>query len=459
VVLQLETVRGDDLALPALDFLVVELDHFAGVGTHHVIVVLVLGHLEHRVSAIEVVPLHEAGRLELRQYTVDRREPDILTRLDQRLVHVLGAEVPIARLVENLEDAQPRQGRLQSRFLEFLGIHGFDRSRFGARPAQDNIIAAPLAAMLRSALSLDTGRSGRGIQHDSYGLSDFLPVPSRRRGPCKQHPMTKRITPLFLILLLAGCSAPQMPSMHWLPSKDNLPFVHKIEVQQGNVVTQDMLAQLRSGMDKKKVTFIMGSPIVQDTFNADRWDYIFTHQPGGERPERRLVTLYFVDDKLESVGGDVAPASGELVATLHHDLTVRVPRFKPKNFVERVVDKIPFTGDDADEQKVEVLSVEEAASEHAEATAREAADAAAEEEDDLADALEQVVPSSPYEDIQAAPGEGVIVPPDAPSGRKKKGFFARLLGGLAADEDEDEDDDDYDAGDPKYRDITDQSNI
>ncbi len=271
--------------------------------------------------------------------------------------------------------------------------------------------------------------------------------------------MTKRITSLILALLLAGCSAPQMPSMSWLPSKDNLPFVHKIDVQQGNVVTQDMLAQLRSGMDKKKVTFIMGAPIVQDTFNADRWDYIFTNQPGGERAERRLVTLYFVDDKLDAVGGDVAPASGELVATLHHDLTVRVPRLKRKNFVERVVDKIPFTGDDEDERKVEVLSVEEAASEHAAATAHEAAEALDDEEDDLADALEQVVPSSPYEDIQAAPGEGVIVPPDAPTGRKKKGFFARLLGGLAADEEEGEEDEDYEGNDPKYRDITDQSNI
>ncbi len=269
--------------------------------------------------------------------------------------------------------------------------------------------------------------------------------------------MTKRITPLILFLLLAGCSAPRMPSMSWLPSKDKLPFVHKIDVQQGNVVTQDMLAQLRRGMDKKKVTFIMGAPIVQDTFNADRWDYIFTNKPGGERAERRLVTLYFADDKLDAVGGDVAPASGELVATLHHDLTVRVPRLKQKNFVERVVDKIPFTGDDPDEQKVEVLSVEEAANEHAAATAQDAADAPG-DDDDLADALEQVVPSSPYEDIQAAPGEGVIVPPDAPTGRKKKGFFARLLGGLAADEDEDEDDD-YEGADPKYRDITDQSNI
>ncbi|MEQ8231095.1 MAG: outer membrane protein assembly factor BamE [Gammaproteobacteria bacterium] len=270
-----------------------------------------------------------------------------------------------------------------------------------------------------------------------------------------------RLTSLIcLLFLLAACSAPRMPSLGNLPGPDDLPFIHRIDVQQGNVVTQDMLAQLRRGMDKKKVTFVMGSPIVQDTFNADRWDYIYTHQAGRDQPERRLVTLYFVDDKLDRVGGDVNPASGELVAKLHHDLTVRVPRIKRKNFVERMVDKLPFTGDE--EQEVEVLSIEEAAADHANATAHEADEAAKAEEaeDELAAIeLEQPVPTSPYEDIQAAPGEGVIVPPDAPTRKKKKGFFARLLGGLAADDEDEDKDTDYDAGDPKYRDITDQSNI
>ncbi|MEQ8659930.1 MAG: outer membrane protein assembly factor BamE [Gammaproteobacteria bacterium] len=265
-----------------------------------------------------------------------------------------------------------------------------------------------------------------------------------------------RLALLLLPLCVAACSAPRLPLVGRLPGADDIPFVHRIDVQQGNVITQDMLAQLRRGMDKKKVTFIMGSPIVQDTFNADRWDYLYTFQSGRDQPERRLVTLYFVDDKLDSLGGDVTPASGELVATLHHDLTVRVPRYVPKNFVERVVDKLPFTGDD-EEQKVEVLSVEEAAADHASATAR---DAAADAETELAAVeLEQPVQASPYENIQAAPGEGVIVPPDAPSNARKKGFFARLLGGLAADEEDDDDDAGRDGGKPEYRDITDQSNI
>lgn len=257
------------------------------------------------------------------------------------------------------------------------------------------------------------------------------------------------------LLIATACSAPRVRSLADLPGPDDLPFVHRVDVQQGNVITQDMLAQLRHGMEKKKVLFVMGSPVVQDTFHADRWDYLYTLQEGRGTPSRRLVTLFFVDDKLDRVGGDVTPAESELVALLHHDLTVRVPRYKPKNLVERVVHKLPFVSD-TEEQKVEVLASAEAAGEYA--GEPQAADA----DEDLAGLeLEQPVPTSPYANIQAAPGEGIVVPPGSPTAGKKKGFFARLLRSPAADEDDDAKTGvaDGTADNRKYRDITDQSNI
>ena len=68
------------------------------------------------------------------------------------------------------------------------------------------------------------------------------------------------------LLALAGCS---------------FPGVYKIDIQQGNVVTQDMIDQLRPGMTRRQVRFIMGNPLLVDTFHANRWDYLYSLQPGG----------------------------------------------------------------------------------------------------------------------------------------------------------------------------------
>ena len=102
-------------------------------------------------------------------------------------------------------------------------------------------------------------------------------------------------------------------------------FIHNIDVQQGNVVTQDMLAQLETGMDKAKVRFVMGTPLVVDAFHQDRWDYVYSYQKGGGHREQRRVTLHFKDDQLAGIDGNVKPASGELAREEHREITVAVP--------------------------------------------------------------------------------------------------------------------------------------
>lgn len=97
-------------------------------------------------------------------------------------------------------------------------------------------------------------------------------------------------------LLLAACS----PST--VISKVN-PF--KIDVRQGNYISQEMVAQLRPGQTREQVRFILGTPLVADMFHADRWDYVYRFQPGrGEVQQRRLI-VFFEDNKLARVGGDV----------------------------------------------------------------------------------------------------------------------------------------------------------
>ncbi|MDD1012517.1 outer membrane protein assembly factor BamE [Pseudomonas rubra] len=103
------------------------------------------------------------------------------------------------------------------------------------------------------------------------------------------------LTSLTLVglLALAGCS---------------FPGVYKIDIQQGNVVTQDMIDQLRPGMTRRQVRFIMGNPLIQDTFHTNRWDYLYSLQPGGgERQQERMSIFFNENDQLSSLSGDFMP--------------------------------------------------------------------------------------------------------------------------------------------------------
>ena len=91
------------------------------------------------------------------------------------------------------------------------------------------------------------------------------------------------------------------------------PF--KIDVRQGNYVSQDMVAQLKPGQTKDQVRFILGTPLIVDAFHADRWDYVYRFQPGQGKVEQRRLIVYFEDNRLVRVGGDVvAGAAGETPA-------------------------------------------------------------------------------------------------------------------------------------------------
>ena len=85
------------------------------------------------------------------------------------------------------------------------------------------------------------------------------------------------------------------------------PGVYKIDIEQGNLVTQDMIEQLRPGMSRRQVRFIMGSPLVEDTFNTDRWDYPYVIRNGTTIIREAQVSIYFQGDVLERIEGDYLP--------------------------------------------------------------------------------------------------------------------------------------------------------
>ncbi len=86
------------------------------------------------------------------------------------------------------------------------------------------------------------------------------------------------------------------------------PSVYKIDIQQGNIITQDMINQLRPGMTRAQVWFLMGSPLITDPFHANRWDYIYSIQPGGGAMQQENVSLTFnTDNQLIGLAGDFLP--------------------------------------------------------------------------------------------------------------------------------------------------------
>tara|TARA_B100000686_G_C16771850_1_gene965687 strand:- start:1763 stop:2080 length:318 start_codon:yes stop_codon:yes gene_type:complete len=93
--------------------------------------------------------------------------------------------------------------------------------------------------------------------------------------------------------------------------KLGIPKVHKITVQQGNVITQEMVDKLKPGMSKSQVAYVMGEPIFQNVFDGSRWDYIYTiTMPGMFEDERRL-SLYFKDGKLDRFLGNYLPSENQ----------------------------------------------------------------------------------------------------------------------------------------------------
>jgi len=84
--------------------------------------------------------------------------------------------------------------------------------------------------------------------------------------------------------------------------------IHKIDVQQGNIVTPDMLEQLNPGMTKRQVEFVMGTPLIVSAFNDDHWVYYYRLQSGDGRIEQYHVTLDFEEGKLSHIE-NALPAS------------------------------------------------------------------------------------------------------------------------------------------------------
>ncbi len=84
---------------------------------------------------------------------------------------------------------------------------------------------------------------------------------------------------------------------------------YRADIQQGNVVTAEMVNALKPGMTRRQVRYALGTPLVSDPFHKDRWDYVYSFQKGSGKRSQQQLTLIFKDDALVTIEGDLAQAA------------------------------------------------------------------------------------------------------------------------------------------------------
>jgi outer membrane protein assembly factor BamE len=167
-----------------------------------------------------------------------------------------------------------------------------------------------------------------------YFCSSFFAIRSRR---CSK---------IFLLAVLTNLSLSSCATIF-----NNLPGVYTLEVQQGNIVDQAMVDQLRPNMSKRQVLYIMGSPMVVDVFHQSSWDYIYSDQPSGEKRVQKRISLYFDNDQLSGIQGDFRPGTQPALKVTGEN-TVDVPkRDLEKTLWEKLTGLVSYKGYDEDATK------------------------------------------------------------------------------------------------------------
>jgi outer membrane protein assembly factor BamE len=132
-------------------------------------------------------------------------------------------------------------------------------------------------------------------------------------------------------LALAACATPKSEEPQFQTSAlDKLPFVYRMTVQQGNIITDEMVDRLQPGMTKSQVRFLLGTPMLTDIFHTDRWDYTYTIRRGHAPMKETRLTLFFKDDSLVQVQGDLRPDANRAAQREPAELLVSVPDWEDK---------------------------------------------------------------------------------------------------------------------------------
>jgi outer membrane protein assembly factor BamE len=145
---------------------------------------------------------------------------------------------------------------------------------------------------------------------------------------------------LAVCMVLGGCS--------WLPPSLG---VYKLDINQGNYITQDQVERLRVGQTRQQVRLIMGTPLLVDPFHAARWDYVYEFERQGRVLEHSQLTVYFVNEKVARWEGtelppaptQVAEGGGASDARLDKSLAL-APKTAETNWLQDLLKKLGWWG-------------------------------------------------------------------------------------------------------------------
>ena len=137
-----------------------------------------------------------------------------------------------------------------------------------------------------------------------------------------------------LALALTGCATLDT----YVPSARSLG-VYKLDINQGNYLTQDQVEKLKVGQTKPQVRTTLGTPLVVSAFRDNRWDYVYAFTRQGRELEHRTFTVYFVEDKLARWEGDTLPTSTieQNRAALDKSLS-KLPSAEDRGILDRLYD-------------------------------------------------------------------------------------------------------------------------
>jgi outer membrane protein assembly factor BamE len=124
-------------------------------------------------------------------------------------------------------------------------------------------------------------------------VSPSGPAPARARTA---------VLALFILASLAGCGSTNN-------SRSGLFEPFKVDLPQGNYITQEMLAQIRTGMTADQVRFALGAPLLNSLFQPDIWSYVFRYKHAGGKVDLRRLVIHFKDQRVIKMEGDDLPPS------------------------------------------------------------------------------------------------------------------------------------------------------
>ena len=126
-------------------------------------------------------------------------------------------------------------------------------------------------------------------------MLQLLLASKRDSSPSSQSRLGLKIALIALCLTITACG------------NNRMLRPHKIAIQQGNMITQEMVNRLKPGMTKRQVEFVLGTPLIVDSFNTDQWNYVYTLGVASGRVVQKDLHVLFVDGQLSELTGDFKP--------------------------------------------------------------------------------------------------------------------------------------------------------